>query len=596
MRFFWRFLLWLFALAGVAFVGGLVVLAVVAARYQPEPVTVPDTAVLHLDLGAPIREKPGNAPFGRSAGPTMADIVFALADAGDDDRIAGVVATLSGAPISIAQAQEISAALADFRASGKFSLVFAEDLGSVWNGTVDYLMVSAFEEFWLQPSGGVGIAGLALELPFFTGTLEKLAVSPQFEQRHEYKGGIDPFVEAGITPPMRESYQALLAGWSDQIANALRENGRLSGGRTVTDLFDGGPYLAEEAVTAGLVDKLAYWDELEDELTARTSDEMMFISPEGYRAARAEEVDADPDGPTIALIYGDGAILPDGSEDRTLFGSTGFAPYDVADALARAREDDTIDAVVFRIDSPGGAYGPSDSVWREVTKLRDAGKPVVASMATVAASGGYFVAMSADRILAQPGTVTGSIGVYSGKFATAGLWEKLGVRWDRIRIGENAAIWSGVSPFSESERERFRAGVDFVYADFTDKLASARALTPAAVDAAARGRAWTGEDARRVGLIDEFGGLREAIAEAKSLAGFDPAAQETIIVLPEVLSPFEQVIEAVESGDFSGIALPRIGVSSALATLGLREQGILGLPALPIKGVSAHLPAMRLVR
>jgi len=596
MRILWRFLVWTFALLGLLAVGGAVTLAVVAARYQPSPPSVPEQAILHLDFGAAILEKPAHGVLGAGVGTTMADIVFALDHAKSDPRIAGVVATMTGAPVSVAQAQEIAAAVKPFREAGKFSLVFAEDLGSVWNGTVDYLLASAFEEFWLQPSGGVGIAGLALELPFFTGTLEKLAVTPEFEQRHEFKGGIDPFVEAGITPAMRRSYEALLSGWSAQLAEAYAAHGRLQDGKTVTDMFDGGPYLANEALEAGLVDRLAYWDEVETELVTRTSADAPFLSARGYLAAVRAEKESDPEGPKIALIYGDGPILPDEGEDRVLFGPSGFSPYDVADALADAREDDSIDAVVFRIDSPGGAYGPSDAVWREVAKLREAGKPVVASMATVAASGGYFVAMGADSVLAQPGTITGSIGVYSGKFATAGLWEKLGVRWDRIRVGQNAAIWSGVSPFSESERARFKAGVDFVYEDFTAKVAAARGLTPAAVNAAARGRAWTGEDARRVGLVDGFGGLLEAIEEAKRLAGFEPEDEASLLLLPRERSPFERFLDAVESGNFVSALVPGGLAGAALGELGFREQGILGLPPLPIHGVSVHLPAMRLVR
>lgn len=596
MRIFVRFFMWLFALVGLLTIGSVVALSVVAFRYQPDTPTVPDSAILHLDFGAPVFEKPSQTFFGEQVGMTMADIVFAIDKASSDPRIAGVVATMNGAPLSVAQAQEISASIRAFRQSGKFSLAYSEDLGSAWNGTVDYLLAGAFEEFWLQPSGGVGVAGLALELPFFTGLLEKLSVTAEFEQRHEFKGGIDPFVEAGITPAMRQSYEALLSGWTSQLGEAYSANGRLTSGQSITGLFDGGPYLASEAFEAGLVDRLGYWDEFEATLVERTSEDTPFIAPDVYLAALDAELDVSNSGPRIALIFGEGAILPDGAEDRALFGSTGFAPYDVADALAEAREDETIDAVVFRIDSPGGAYGPSDAVWREMARLREAGKPVVASMATVAASGGYFVAMEADRVFAQPGTITGSIGVYSGKFATAGLWEKLGVRWDRIRVGQNAAIWSGVSTFSESERARFNTGVDFVYQDFTGKVANARGLTPAAMDAAARGRAWTGEDARRVGLVDEFGGLMEAVAEAKRLAGFESEDQETLIVLPMEPTPAEKLMEVLESGNFAQVFGPIPSMRSVLGEFNLREQGIVGLPPLPIQGVSVHLPAMRLVR
>lgn len=596
MRAIGRFLIWL--LAGIGFLTTALTVAgvVVLLTERPGVPTVPEQTVLWLDLNQPIVEKPSQSILGKTIGVTMIDMVAALDRAREDGRVQGVVAVMGGAPLSMAQAQELADAIRAFRDSGKFTLAYAEDLGSVWNGTVDYLLASAFEQIWLQPSGGVGIAGLALETPFFRGAFEKVGVSPQFEQRHEYKGGIDPFVETGMTPAIRESFQAMLSSWTDQLNSGYRKDGRLRQGETVQALFDGGPYLAAEALERGLVDKLAYWDEVEAFLDDRLGPDSDAMSPDHYNMAVASERDLPADAPRVALVYGEGAILPDQPSENTLFGTRGFAPYDVADALADALDDDSIDAVVFRVDSPGGAYGPSDAVWREVARLRAAGKPVVAVMGSVAASGGYFVSMQADKVLAQPGTITGSIGVYSGKFATMGLWEKLGVRWDRVRVGKNAAIWSAISEFSESERERFRAGVDFVYQDFTEKVAAARGLSPASLDAAARGRVWTGQDALRAGLIDGFGGLLEAIAQAKELAGYDRTVDAEIVILPMEPTPFERLEQMLEGGDPFAQVSALFAAPDLIGVLGFRGLNFFGLPPFPIDGVSAHMPAFRLAR
>jgi len=596
MRAIGRFFMWLLAGIGFLTMASVIAGVVFLVTQSPRQPTVPERAVLWLDLNQPVVEKPVQTLFGKTAGLTMIDMVAALDRARTDDRIKGVVAVMGGAPISMAQAQELADAIRAFRASGKFTLAYAEDLGSVWNGTVDYLLAGAFEELWLQPSGGVGVAGLALETPFFRGAFEKVGVSPQFEQRHEYKGGIDPFVEIGMTPAIRESFRTMLGSWTDQLRTGYVEDGRLAPASSIEVLFDGGPYLAKEALAMGLVDKLAYWDEVEAFLDDRLGPDSDSVSPALYNMAVAAELDLPPDAPRIALVYGEGAIMPDQPGGNALFGARGFSPYDVADALADAREDDSIDAVVFRVDSPGGAYGPSDAVWREVAKLRDAGKPVIAVMGSVAASGGYFVSMQADKVLAQPGTITGSIGVYSGKFATMGLWEKLGVRWERVRVGRNAAIWSGISEFSKSERERFRAGVDFVYEDFTRKVAEARGLSPASLDAAARGRIWTGRDALKVGLIDGFGGLLEAVAQAKEMAGFDRSAEAEIVILPHEPTPVERLEQVLEGGDPFAQVSALFSAPDLIGVLGFRGLNAFGLPPIPIDGVSAHLPAFRLAR
>lgn len=599
MRFVLRLTGWIFGVIGVLTVVAVVAVVVIARNYAADDdPAVPPQAVLWLDFNSGVVERAEGGFFPRGSEMVMADIVRALDAAAEDPRILGVAGTVGGAAFNIAQAQEIADALMRFRETGKPAIAFAEDLGSAWNASVDYMVAGAFGDLWLQPSGGVGLNGLALEMPFFSEALDEIGVSPQFEQRHEFKGGIDAFVEDGLTPALRRSLSRLLESWTGQIGRVLARAGRLPAARDIGALLNDGPYLAADAADIGLVDKLGYWDEAQAAMDAAFRDvpDDAYVAPGAYLAALDAAVEDVP-GTKIALIYGVGPILPDARDDP--FAEPGFSPYAVAEALSMARDDSTIAAVVLRIDSPGGAYGPSDAVWREVVRLRGSGKPVIVSMGGAAASGGYFVSMAADTVIAQPGTLTGSIGVYSGKFATAGLWDKIGVNWDRLQVGRNAGLWSPITPFSESERRKFRESVDFVYRDFTRKVADARALTEAEIDIVARGRVWSGEDAVAGGLVDRIGGLLDAIEEAGNKAGLAPG-EFTLIELPERLTPFERFLEALEGGDpFGGfVQLVRNGFARevALSVLGPDTVDRLSLLNGAATAGQLHMPPVRLAR
>ncbi len=580
----WRWFLWLCSGFGLLVTASLAVVAVLAVIYSPGPPDIEDETVLFLDLNRPIEEKPRVGLLPRRRGPTLTEIVMALDRAKDDPRIVGVAAEIGTGSFSIAQAQEIGAALSAFRATGKPTYAFAEDLGSFRNGTVDYLLAAQFETLWLQPTGGVGLAGLAIEAPFLKDAFEKAGVIVELEQRHEYKNAADTFDEASMPAPMRESYTALLNSWTDQIADGLATRGIEKAG-FVSAVFDGGPYLADESLERGFVDRLAYPDEYRDALEARFGEEFKIIGPGGYVAAVGAEDAFDEDTTAIALIYGIGAIE---GEDEDGFGDRGFDAYGVAEALDAALEDDTIAAVVFRVDSPGGAYGPSDMIWREVRRLREAGKPVVAVMGSVAGSGGYYVSMAADHILAQPGTITGSIGVFAGKPALEELWGKLGVNWDRVEIGRHAGIWSSVTPFTPSQRARFRQWIDAAYDDFSSKAAAERGYDPAGIDAVARGRIWSGADALDNGLIDGFGGMLEALAKAKELAGLDGEQRYPLRLLPAPPSRWEQIERAIGGGlrtwvvDDPADTLARATEQAVHELIGIQATGLLSMPPMRV--------------
>ncbi|RED52494.1 signal peptide peptidase SppA [Aestuariispira insulae] len=592
---FGRFFLWLFASIGALVALGLAGIIVAATRFQPAAPEVPDKTVLMLDLSTPLSEKRDSGGFLPSSvqEPVLLDVIEALEHARNDDRIEAVVAELGQTGLGVGRTQELREAISRFRESGKPALIYSEDLGSFGGGMLDYYLASAFSEIWVQPSGGVGLTGLALESPYFAGALEKLDITPRFEQRHEYKGGAESLTRTGMSLPVRQSMERMVDGWMAQIVRDLEtDRPKLTG--QVTSLIDNGPYLAHDAWTTGLVDKLAYPDEWETEIRNRFNMDLLDAMTVGEYLAANGFQPKDENGnfrpaTHIALIYGVGTIMPDEGGDGAWNDST-FGPYEVAQALREAREDATIEGVLMRIDSPGGAYPQADMVWREIKQLRDAGKPVVAVMGDVAASGGYFAAMAADYVVARPGTVTGSIGVYSGKFVTEGLWNSLGIQWDRVQSGRNAGMWSMVSDFTPTELAKFREFLDFVYQDFTSKAAKDRELSMPQIDKAARGRIWTGEDAIQIGLVDELGGMAEAERALTRLMNLKEDSPLSRTVLPAQPSALERLEMLLGSDD----PLQWIATKAIHQTVKSQAESVLGdLSAFTPQAGLVQMPPMR---
>jgi protease-4 len=333
----------------------------------------------------------------------------------------------------------------------------------------------------------------------------------------------------------------------------------------VRQLVDNGPYLAQGALDARLIDRIGYWDEFIDENMKAAGEEAEEVLLDDYLAGIDRP---NSEGPKVALIYGNGAISMGGGNDGDGFQGGGFNAHRVAEAFADAVDDEEIEAILFRINSPGGSYVASDIVWREVRRAKEAGKPVIVSMGDVAASGGYFVAMPADRVIAQPGSITGSIGVYGGKFVTEKLWARFGISWDELHAGENAGMWSFIRDFPSGGEKRFHEMLDFIYEDFTAKAMEDREMDPGQMDRIARGRVWTGKDALDNGLIDALGGYGEAISEVKQALGLDDEDGVTLALWPKPLSPFGEAMKLLR-GD--GKPLAQIGT----ALLGGREAGVI---------------------
>ena len=534
----------LYLLAGIGMLSAVVLIGLVtfvlSARDEP---TSPDRIVLVLDFGQGVAERDHpNILEGLSQRRPLIlhDALEAIRSAAGDDRVAGLVLDIGNAPINLTDAQAIRRAVGLFRKTGKFTYAFAESYGGLTNGTVAYYLATAAEKVWMQPSGTLGLVGIAIEAPFVASALNKLDVKTRYEQRHEYKGAGEIFVRSGFSPEARKSLKRLLNSWMEQIVAGIASTRDLSPTH-LSYLIDNGPYHAEETREARLIDALAYRDELIETTIGLAGAEAAWLSVERYLQIAGE---AAPGVKKVALIFGEGVIVPGRGGSPTVGKAQRFAADTIAGAILDAAEDDSIDAILLRIDSPGGSYGASDTVWRAIQIAKKKGKPVVASLARTAASGGYFVAMAADRIVAEAGTVTGSIGVLAVKFVTRDFWRKFGVEWDRVQVGTRAAIWSMIDDYPPGGAERVSSFLDAVYADFTKKVAEARGLNSTKLDEVARGRIWSGVLAKKVGLVDEIGGLDSGFAELRKLLNIKPNAGLDILTLPR-RSRFEEIFDAL---------------------------------------------------
>jgi len=571
----------------IAVLGAVLVGAGVLLTGRGKP-SVPKRAILELDLERGIPETPPDDPFAVFGGErplTLRDVVDGLEKAGDDPHVVGFVARLGAAPIGVAGIQEIRDAVKAFRAKKKFAVAYAETFGEFAPGNGAYYLATAFDEIWLQPSGDLGLNGLVGESPFLRGTLDKLGVKPEFGQRHEFKNAMNLYTETKFTDAHREATKKLIESIYGQMVKGIAE-GRKMTEPDVRALVDRGPFLGPEALEAKLVDGLAYRDEVHAKVKAKGGSGAKLFGLPAY--LKKEGRPHDEGAKTIALVYGVGGVTRGKSSGNPLTGGQTMGSESVAKAIRTAVEDDDVAAILFRVSSPGGSYVASDTIWREVVLARKAGKPVVVSMGDVAASGGYFVAMPADRIVAQPGTITGSIGVLAGKMVTPAMWEKVGLTFDQVEVGANANMWNASRSFSPAEWARFNAWLDRIYDDFTSKVAEGRKLPKERVLEIAKGRVWTGEDAKALGLVDELGGYATALKLAKEAAKIPAAEKVRVAVFPKEKSPFEALaakLSGEEEDESSFTALVRLlePIRPVLRQVEAERQGVLTAPPLTIR-------------
>jgi protease-4 len=506
----------LIVLASVVSIAGLLVLA--GTVRAP---SVPSEATLHLEIDAPFAEiEPISllSPFTTTQ--TLRSTVDTIRKAKTDARIKTLVIRPQASGALWGQLQEVRAALVDFRQSGKPITAFLE-----YAGAQEYYLASAADRVVMMPGGVLNLTGVATYELFFRGTLDKLGVYPDLLHIGEYKTFSNTFTERGFTPAHREMTQSLNHDWYEQLVKGIAE-GRGRSEAEISAAIDGGPYLAEEAREAGLLDAVAYEDQLDDTEPVRGT---RPLEAETYTQVPLSDVGLGT-GARVALLYATGTIASGESSFDSptgmVLGSETFIKW-----VRKVRVDPDIRAIVVRIDSPGGSAIASEAIWRELMLTRDI-KPVIVSMGNVAASGGYYIAVPAHAIVAEPGTLTGSIGVVTGKFVLDGALEKLGIDEAAVSEGRFAQLESPFSAFTPEQRARMEEQLHATYELFLARVAAGRDTTPERIDAVAQGRVWTGRQAVELELVDELGGLETALQLAKQRAKLDPAKDVELVVYP----------------------------------------------------------------
>jgi protease-4 len=533
---------------------------------------LPSKMVLSLDLRRPIAD---SSPYDFTLGArpvTVMDVVLGLDAAERDNRVKGVVVRLGSANLSIAEAEEIGAALKRFRKTGKFVIAHAQGFDAP--GLGDYLTAAAASEIWMQPKSVFGAAGEGGGELFLRGLFDKIQAEPQIAKRSDYKSAADMYMEKNMTPADREQITVLMQSWYD-TATADAAGDRKLDAKALAAVFDKSPQFAEDAKKAGLIDRVGYDDDAQAAASERAGDGAKVIKLSEFVRAKEEGAQYG-NGAKIALIEGSGEIV-EGTAGGGLFGgNTVMAGDDIARAIRQAAADKSIKAILLRVDSPGGSVSASDQILDAVKKAQAKGIPVVVSMGGVAASGGYYISASANKIVAEPGTITGSIGVLTGKVALGKSLGLLGVGVDQVGVGRNALMDSDMTPYTEEQWAALNAQADAIYSDFKQKVATGRKLPLDKVQEIARGRVWSGVDASARGLVDELGGFWTATAATAKLAKLNPDERVAFKRFPRSKTFFEALNEAfgettASAKAFQGL-VTLMNTPAAQAVIGASEE------------------------
>jgi protease-4 len=511
----------------------------------------------------------------------ITDIAQTLWLAAEDPRVVGLYVEIGDDSAGLARVQELRQAIARFRGKGKFTIGFAEALGG-GDHFADYYLATALDQIWLQPSGGFAVTGLSVETPFLKGGLDKLGVHMEGGKRYEYKSAPDTFTETGMTAPARENLQQLIDGLYGQFIDDVARDRRMAPAK-LRQLIDAAPFDSERAHQEGLVDRVGYRADAMNEVFQRAGSTQEVVAFADYAGDKSV---AKPKGDVVALVRASGTISSSSGGSGPLDDDSVATSDDVVDALDQASQNKDVRAIVLRIDSPGGTYPAADAMADGVARARAAGKPVIVSMGDVAASGGYLAAVRADVIVAEPSTVTGSIGVFGMWPVATDLLTMLNMKVERVGAGANAGMYSSYRTPTAAQRAAIGRDLDTVYADFTRQVADARKFDAAKIDTVARGRVFTGTDAKRAGLVDEIGGLQLAFSIAKAKAGIDQARSIEVRPFPAGSDRWQRLLD--KAMKLTGIDAkgPQIRapkeVREALARVGIYSRpGNVRLPPLP---------------
>jgi protease-4 len=559
----------------IAWFIALAVAAMIAVALWSARVHVADNSVLVLELAGELDEAPPRDLLGQlsARGPALPSVLLLLDMAAADPRVTGVLVHVKALRIGYARIQELRDALARVRGAGKRVIALIDETSL--NATRELYLASAAQQAYVEPATLAPLAGIAGQFLHFAGFFEKIGVEWQVARVGEYKSAVEQFAAREMSPKAREMTDALLDGIFAQIVEGIAA-GRGLEPVQVRALIDAAPGTPEELVAAKLADGIADRKDVLEKAGLAGANE---LDAKDYQRVNAQSLGLR-NGPTIALIFGDGTV----ADERGRGFAKVFAADETIEALEAAGEDEDIRAVVLRINSPGGGAQASDRMWRAVQRLR-AVKPVVGSMAEYAASGGYYVASGATAIVAQPATLTGSIGVFLLRPSFAGVYEKLEIGSELIERGPYAAVSGGDRPMTPEQQARTDSFIQASYDEFLSRVSTGRGIPTEAVNELGGGRVWLGSDAFARKLVDELGGLRAAVERARVEAGIEDEPDPVRLILPAPRSAAEQVRDLVR-GDLRNPLL-RAFVPDELAELPFS----LALGWLPLEGALAYLPS-----
>lgn len=490
---------------------------------------LPDKGFLSLNLSGILEEETPEIPFLRPTSLTMKDFWVALTSASKDKRIEGVYLKLGPLSVGPAKAQEIANIIKRFRSSGKKVIVYSETVGSL-----EYMIASSADKIYLNPSGFLMLNGLASRSIFLKGTLDKLGIKAELEHIEEYKTASNTFTESKFTPAHKEMMNSLMDSIFDSFLKTISE-GRKRKIEEIKSLIDKGPFTAPDALKEKLVDKLLYEDEVLKEVKERNLIKFKSYLKQKRLTGRKK----------IAVLYAIGSINLGESGIDPLFGGYIIGSETMRRVMKEIEENNSIKGVVMRIDSPGGSATASDIILRGARKIREK-KPLVISMSDVAGSGGYWIAVESNWIVAQPSTLTASIGVIGGKFNMKGFYEKIGVTMETVKRGKYSDIYSDYREFTPEEREKIRKEIGWIYEEFKSRVSKCRNIPIDEVDRIGKGRVWTGLQAKSLKLVDHLGGLDEAVSKVKELAGIPESKEVEIVFYPKRKTFFERIFPMLD--------------------------------------------------
>src|SRR3989442_1656597 len=517
----------LFTVLGAAVFLSMAGFALLYLLFGREP-TVSSNSTLVLRVGGNLTEVAPNDVVSYVRGvkaPTVRSVVDNLRKARVDSRVRAVMLRPTGFDSPFwGKVQEIRDAVIEFKKSGKPVYAYLE-----YGGDREYYLATAADKIYLMPASPLNLTGVATYELFLRGTLDKIGAIPDLHRIGDYKTAVNTFKEKGYTPAHKEMDASMNRDLYEQIVRGIADS-RKKTEADVRALIDDGPFLPEDALRAGLVDDVVYEDQVDDKL--RAGEQRRHLDGDDYGRVSPGSVGLNR-GPRVAVIYATGTITS---------GKSGYDPMNgpvagsdtLIDYIKQARRDSAVRAIILRVDSPGGSATASDAIWRElvITKIEPAHRPLVVSMSDLAASGGYYIAMPAQVIVAQPSTLTGSIGIYGGKFVTGGVYEKVGAPIESTSIGRNAEINSPARPYNPGELKKLQEQLQAFYDQFVEKAADSRHSTPEQIDALAQGRVWTGRQAKQNNLVDGVGGLDRASAVAKERAKIPVESDVELVVYP----------------------------------------------------------------